>query len=145
MLVAIFAAVTFLMTFAGEIPLTVEQRVDLFMANNGALKLAFFVVLAALYPLFGFVKRTVEGDVVENRDQIIVALETSGFSLQGESEGKIFFRANTILRRTAFLFEDTITVEQRGEMIQIEGVRRGVVYAAYCLSGFIENSKRTQE
>ncbi|MFR9523634.1 MAG: hypothetical protein SNH94_03585 [Rikenellaceae bacterium] len=140
-MLVIIVAVAVFFNFNGSIELTAEEQLARFMAQQGALKIGFFVVLAALYPLFGFVKREVKGDIVENRGQIIVAMETSGFTLKRESEGALIFGANTFLRRIAFLFEDSIVVTQRGENIHIEGVRRGVVYVVYCLDGFIKNSK----
>ncbi len=145
MLTVLFVVVTFFMRFTGALELSFEEQMAIFMANGGALKFAFLVVLSALYPLFGYVTRGVDGDTVENRDQIIVAMEASGFSLKEERDGKMIFRANTLFRRILFLFEDDIVVEQNGANIQIEGVRRGVVYVVYCLDGFIKNSKRGEE
>ncbi len=145
MLVVIFVVVTFFMRFTGSLELSFEEQMALFMANRGALKLAFLVVLSATYPLFGYITRFVEGSTEENRGQIIVAMEASGFSLKEERDGKMIFTANTLLRRILFLFEDVIVVEQNGTNIQIEGVRRGVVYVVYCLEGFIKNSKRGEE
>ncbi len=127
---------------SGSMPLTFSERVSIFMANNGLEKIIMFVALAALYPLFGYVKRDIKGDVVVHRGQIIVAMERNGFSLKEDGDGKMIFGANTILRRAAFLFEDEIVVEQQGESIHIEGVRRGVVYVAYRLEGFVKNSER---
>ncbi|MFI3333089.1 MAG: hypothetical protein SNH07_07145 [Rikenellaceae bacterium] len=141
-MMVVLVVVTLLMRLNGSIEITPSEQLAIFMANNGALKLAFFVVLAATYPLFGFVKRGVEGDIVENRDQIIVAMESSGFTLCEERDGVMIFRANTILRRIAFLFEDRIEVRQVANQIQMDGIRKGVVYAVYCLDGFIKNSKR---
>ncbi|MFR9494839.1 MAG: hypothetical protein SNI51_00435 [Rikenellaceae bacterium] len=142
LMMVVLVVVTLLMRLNGSIEITPSEQLAIFMANNGALKLAFFVVLAATYPLFGFVKRGVEGDIVENRDQIIVAMESSGFTLCEERDGVMIFRANTILRRIAFLFEDRIEVRQVANQIQMDGIRKGVVYAVYCLDGFIKNSKR---
>ncbi len=144
MLVIIFVVVTFFMNFTGEVEMSFTERLDLFMANSGWGKIAMLIALAAAYPQFGFIKRDVEGDIVENRDQIIVAMEASGFTFKQERDGKLIFRANTILRRVAFLFEDAIVAQQHGSSIRIEGVRRGVVYVVYCLDGFIKNSKRAQ-
>ncbi len=71
-------------------------------------------------------------------------MESSGFSLVEQSEERMVFRANTIFRRVAFLFEDRIIVTQKGDKIHIDGIRRGVVYVVYCLEGFIKNSKRAE-
>ncbi|MFI3324089.1 MAG: hypothetical protein SNI45_01460 [Rikenellaceae bacterium] len=144
MLLVVLLAITHFVN-NGEIHLTLGEKIALMMANGGTTRLIFFVLLAALYPLFGYVKREVEGDVEQHEGQITVAMESAGFSLKEKRDGKLYFRANTILRRVAFLFEDVIVVEQRGEKIYIEGIRRGVVYAAFRLEGFIANSKRGEQ
>ncbi len=54
---------------------------------------AVIVVLAALYPKFGFITRRVEGDVEEHREQILNAFRSAGFELVGEEEGVMRFRA----------------------------------------------------
>ncbi len=143
-LVFVFALVMFFMNFAGSVKLTPEEQMALFMANNGALKIALLIVLAAIYPMFGYIKRDVEGDIVKYKAQILVAMEGSGFSLQEEHDGEMIFKANTIFRRVAFLFEDEVKVSQRGEYIHIEGIRRGVAYATYRLDGMIANCKRME-
>ncbi len=145
MLAVLFLAITYFVNTTGEIELSFGDKLQLFMAGDGALKIVLFAILSALYPFFGFVKRDIEGSIEQHEGQIIVAMESAGFSLSKRADGKIYFHANTILRRVAFLFEDVIVVEQRGEMIHIEGIRRGVVYAAYRLEGFIENSKRAEQ
>ncbi len=143
-LAIIFAAMMLLVGSTGQIKLSLQEQIDIFMANNGAMKMALLVVLAAIYPMFGFIKRSVDGTIVEYRQQIITAMQSSGFVFIEEREGVMIFRANNIFRRITFLFEDRVEVRQVGDMIQIEGVRRGVAYAAYCLDGFIQNSKRAE-
>ncbi len=144
-LVVIFVAMMLLVGYTGQVKLTIAEQFDIFMTNNnGALKIALLVVLAAVYPFFGFIKRSVDGTVDEYRDKIIVAMESAGFAFVGERDGVMIFRASNILRRVTFLFEDKIEVRQQGDKIELSGVRRGVAYAAYCLDGFIQNSKRAE-
>lgn len=111
-------------------------------SEDGLLKLSFLVILAAVQPLFGYIKREVEGDIDENFEQIVAALEASGFRLKGRADGELHFVANTIIKKIAFLFEDRVLIKQSGSKIEISGVRRGVAYAAYALDGFITNSRR---
>ncbi len=144
MLTVVLLAITYFVN-TGEIHLSFSEKIALMIESGGTTRIFFFVLLAAVYPLFGFVKRDVEGDVEQNEGQITVAMESAGFSLKAKRDGKLYFSANTILRRVAFLFEDTIVVEQRGEKIHIEGIRRGVVYAAFILDGFIKNSNRGEQ
>lgn len=142
MLIVILLAITFLMNFTGSLDVTFAEQMALFVENDGVRKIIFFAVIAALYPLFGFVKRGVDGNIIDNHDQIIVAMEASGFTLKGQSEGQMKFGANTIFRRIAFLFEDSIVVSQKGDKILFEGPRRGVVYVTFMLEGFIKNSQK---
>ncbi|MFI3286688.1 MAG: hypothetical protein R3Y08_08550 [Rikenellaceae bacterium] len=142
LLCSIFAILILYRSSVGDIGVTYGEQLSLFMADRGALKILCILLLAAAYPRFGFVKREVEGSVVENRDQIVVAMEMKGFTLREERDNILIFRANTILRRIAFMGEDTIEVSQQGDKILIDGIRKSVVYIAYYLEGFIENSKR---
>ncbi len=61
MLIAIFLVVTLFMNFTGSLDLTFSEQLALFMADKGTFKITFVVLLAATYPLFGFIKRDVEG------------------------------------------------------------------------------------
>ncbi len=142
LLFALLVALTLLFNSSSDVELSYSEHFAFFMADNGAMKLAFFVVLAALYPLFGYVKRYVLGLVEDNKGQIDIALQAAGFMFRKECDGKLYYGADTFFRRASFLFEDEIVVEQCGEYIRIEGSRRAVVYAAYCLHGFIKNSQR---
>lgn len=142
MIALLLIVVTFFMNFSGDLQLTPSEQWSLFMADNGALKIAVLVVLSAIYPYFGYVKRDVEGTIEEFRGQIDVAMESSGFTFVRERDGVLEYRANTILRRVTFLFEDTVTVSQVGGSIRIEGIRRGIVYIYYYLDNFIKNYRR---
>ena len=99
------------------------------------------VVLAALYPRFGFVERKVEGDVEENRQQIVNAFRSSGFSLRSEEDGVMVFRADTILQKLMLLGEDEIKVSQYGQWIVLDGIRRGVARVQYRLDSYIHMTR----
>ena len=99
------------------------------------------MALAAVYPRFGFVVRKVEGDVEENREQIVNAFKSAGFSLRGEEDGVMTFRADGPLRKLMLLGEDEIKVSQYGQWIQIDGIRRGVARVEYRLDSYIQMSK----
>lgn len=142
LLVAIFAILNLYKCATSSVEISFEEQLAFFFAQKGALKLALVFVISLLYPYFGFVKRSIAGSILENRDQIEVAMELKGFSFKEERDNVLYFKANTILRKIAFLGEDTIEVKQIDGNIVIEGVRKSVVYIAYYLEGFIENSKR---
>lgn len=105
---------------------------------RGLLMAAAIVVLALFYPKFGFGARKVAGDVEEERQQILNALRATGFSLRGEEEGVMTFRADNLLKRAAMLWEDEIKVSQYGQWIVLEGNRRGVVRAQYRLASYMD-------
>ena len=99
--------------------------------TKGQLLMAAVVVLSALYPRFGFMTRRVECDMEEEKDVIIAAFARAGFSLKGESDGRMLFRATNVLDRIVMLFEDEIVVEQYAQWINITGIRRGVAKVVF--------------
>ena len=105
-----------------------------FQSTKGQLLGVAVVVLAAFYPRFGFMTRRVECDMEEEKDVIIAAFARAGFSLKGESDGRMVFRATNVLDRIVMLFEDEIVVEQQGEQITLDGIRRGVAKVIYRLN-----------
>ena len=99
-LCVICVAILALMLATGTSALTLDQTVYvMFHTSRYATLFAAIVVLAALYPKFGFVVRKVEGDVEENREQIVNAFKSAGFSLRGEEDGVMTFRADGPLRK----------------------------------------------
>ena len=87
-LCVICVAILALMLATGTSALTLDQTVYvMFHTSRYATLFAAIVVLAALYPRFGFVVRKVEGDVEENREQIVNAFKSAGFSLRGGRRG----------------------------------------------------------
>lgn len=113
----------------------------LFHTPRGLLLLGVLVVLAAFYPKFGFTVRTVEGDVVKNREQIVNAFESARFSLRSEEAGVMTFRAKGLLHKLLLLGEDEIRVSQQGDRIVLDGIRRGVARVVYRLESYIEMTR----
>ncbi|MBO7342865.1 MAG: hypothetical protein J6U45_02345 [Alistipes sp.] len=99
--------------------------------TKGQLLLAAVVVLSAFYPRFGFMTRRVECDMAEERDSLLANMALAGYTLREESEGRMVFRATSILDRIVMLFEDEIVVEQYAQWINITGIRRGVAKVMY--------------
>ena len=79
--------------------------------TRGQLLMAAVVVLSALYPRFGFMTRRVECDMEEEKDVIIAAFARAGFSLKGESDGRMVFRATNVLDRIVMLLESNPTLK----------------------------------
>lgn len=102
-----------------------------FATTRGKMLGLAVVVLSALYPRMGFMTRRVECDMEEEKDVIIAAFARAGFSLKGESDGRMLFRATNVLDRIVMLFEDEIVAEQYAQWINITGIRRGVAKVVF--------------
>ena len=100
-------------------------------------------VLAATYPFFGYVKRTFEGDIVADREQLNRAAEFVGLELVKESGEELVYHAKG-LRRLVMLFEDTVRVRQNGSQIEVEGLRRVAVRMAFDAERYITNKRRNE-
>lgn len=101
----------------------------MFSSARGWLLIAAVLVLAFIYPRYGFASRRVAADVSSDREAIIRAFHQSGFSLKREKDGgEMVFRKSSPLRRLAMAFDDTVTVMPEGEgTIVLEGIRKEVV------------------
>lgn len=110
----------------------------MFHTTRGLLMPAVIVVLAALYPLFGFTVRKIEGDVEADREQIVNAFRSAGFSLRGEEKGVLLFRADRFAKKLLMLGEDEIKVSQYGQWIVLDGIRRGVARVEYRLESYLQ-------
>ena len=131
-----------LMLMTGTSALSLDDTLyAMFHTDRYLMLFTAIVVLAALYPRFGFVERKVEGDVEENRQQIVNAFRSSGFSLRSEEDGVMVFRADTILQKLMLLGEDEIKVSQYGQWIVLDGIRRGVARVQYRLDSYIHMTR----
>ena len=131
-----------LMLMTGTSALSLDDTLYVMLHTDRYLMLfTAIVVLAALYPRFGFVERKVEGDVEENREQIVNAFRSSGFSLRSEEDGVMVFRADTLLQKLMLLGEDEIRVSQYGQWIVLDGIRRGVARVQYRLDSYIHMTR----
>lgn len=139
------AALMALMLLTGTSALTpAETFYVMFHSTRFLTLLGALIVLAALYPRFGFVQRRVEGDIEKHRTQIVNAFKSAGFSLLSEEEGVMTFRAEGFLRRLGLLYEDRITVSQYGQWILLDGIRRGVARVAYRLDSYLQTAERNE-
>lgn len=131
-----------LMLMTGTSALSLDDTLYVMFHTDRYLMLAAaIVVLSILYPRFGFVVRKVEGDMELNREQIINAFRSAGFSLRSEGDGEMTFRADNFLRKLLLLGEDEIKVTQYGQWIALDGIRRGVARVEYRLDSYIQMTR----
>ncbi len=132
-------AIMYLNRLVGTARLTVPETFEvMFHTPRGMMLPVVILLLAAFYPKFGFVVRQVEGDIVENRKQILNAFRSEGFSLRSEDEEGMIFRADNWGKKILLLGEDELKVSQYGQWIRIEGIRRGVARVQYRLDSYLE-------
>ena len=124
-----------------DVPL-LDSVMAILQTRKGQMLVVAVVVLAAMYPKWGFITRSVECDMTEDREQILAAFQASGFELVAENSGKMIFRANNIVRRLSFLLEDEIELTQCGQSVEIRGIRRAAARIVYRLDMYITNKRR---
>lgn len=124
--------------------LSIEQRLQLMFSTwRGCGMIIATFVLAATYPFFGYVKRSFEGDIVADREQLNRAAEFVGLELAQENNEELVYRAKG-LRRVAMLFEDSVRVRQNDGQIEVEGLRRIAVRFAFDAERYITNKRRNE-
>ena len=94
--------------------------------------LAIFVVMALVYPFFGYQKRkiNVNGDPALMRDGIVVALKPRGYVLESDADGVLKFHLSSPVNRAFRFWEDTITLTPVLGGWEAEGLSRDLVRVA---------------
>lgn len=114
--------------------------------QKGYLMIGGFVVLAAFYPLFGFMRSRVDDcDIVEDRVRIDNAMRLFGFRIVEESAECLVYRAEGIIHRLSLVFEDRIEVHSVEGGVELRGVRRAVARVALQLKAYIANRRYESE
>lgn len=142
LLCVLVVALLWLNVTSSQLPISLGDYIWLYLhGTNGALAVVMIVALSLTYPRFGFTERRVEGSMVRHRQQILNAMDLSGYALQSEADGVMHFRGSALVRLGA-LGEDEIVVRQSGESIELRGLRRTTVRIAIRLEGYITNFER---
>ncbi|MBP3483448.1 MAG: hypothetical protein J6K28_08710 [Alistipes sp.] len=144
-LAVLYAAVMWIMVKTGSTMLSARDMVAvMFLTVRGRILIAAVVVWAAIYPKVGFVSRRVEADITDDRERIVNAFLSAGYTLVGDDGECLRFRAAGLLRKLRLLFEDEVTVSQYGQWVVIEGIRRSVADAEMRLKTYMNNKRRDE-
>lgn len=145
-LVVLYAAIMWLMHLSQPGMISYAEHWQLlFASDKGWMMVVATVLLAATYPTFGFVKRSIKCDIARHREQLVTAFTLKGFQLHSESNCELRFRASG-LRRVTMLFEDEIVVRcTESGMVEMDGLRRAVVPISLNATRYIENFERSNE
>lgn len=143
-LVALVAVLYLLMYVTGSTRVSADALLrEMFSSQRGVLLAAALVVLAALYPYFGYVKRSLRADLGTNRSDIIEAMHKSGYILSPGSiddSVRLVFRADSFFKRLLMSFEDAITVTAADDgSVTIEGPRKTVVPVQFRIDTSLNN------
>jgi hypothetical protein len=126
-----------------------SEKVDMWLllesqlrSEQGTLLIVAFIALAIFYPRFGFMCRKVEGvDITRDRIRIDNAMRVYGFMFVGMEGETLVYRANGVIKRLSFMYEDRVEVRVVDGGVEIDGIRRAVARIAFQLSAYIDNSR----
>jgi hypothetical protein len=146
LLCVLYVALTYIMTFVEPTDATIwQQLLKHLNTRNGLYMVIAFVLLAALYPKFGFMRSHIEGcDIKGDRVRIDNAMRIFGFRVEQESEGGIIYRAEGIVHRLSLMFEDRIEVRAIEGGVELVGLRRSVARVALQLKSYMHNIRFEQ-
>lgn len=143
-LVILYVGLMAVMHYSQHSPITFAQRWQLMFEQwNGWGMIIVSILLAATYPFFGYTKRSFEGNIVTDREQLNTAARLVGLELVSTTDSELLYRAKG-LRRVTMLFEDDIIVRQNGTQIEVEGLRRVSVRMAFDAERYITNKRRAE-
>ena len=133
----VYVAFMALAHYTDHLPVTFAERWQLMFATWRGWGMVVGIIL------FGFAKRSIEADIVADREQLDMAAEVVGLRLISASEGELVYRADG-LRRLMRLFEDEVRVRQNGNQVEVEGLRSYSVRMADDAERYITNKHRRE-
>ncbi|MDY3979444.1 MAG: hypothetical protein SOZ00_05420 [Tidjanibacter sp.] len=132
-LLLLLVVIYFLMYLTGTLGISKAEL----LGSRGVILLVSVVVLAAAYPSFGFVRRTVAADYLTDRELIRKAFVENGYALSSEYSDHLVFRASSIGKRLWTLWDDTLTVcPLPTGGIKVEGLRKEAVQVVFRIESY---------
>ncbi|MEG0500485.1 MAG: hypothetical protein RR550_05100 [Rikenellaceae bacterium] len=133
-LLVMFAVVYGLMLAVNMSQVRPDQFGAFLSTSRGQLMIAAILGLSALYPFFGVTtkKMTRVGSA-----EIVLAMEANGFKLKRKEDKKMVFIPVKVMDRVRLRFDDSIEIDNSGEVTTITGARRAVYTVLYKLGGEI--------
>ena len=113
---------------------------DLFQEGSVLKMSLFFISVAAVYPLVGYLKKEVHlnGDFSEVKDEVKNIFDRGEFILTKDENNILHFRAKNLLTRTMRIFEDEIIVDYSNNPIVLEGLRKDVFRFSKSIEYFVQ-------
>ena len=93
---------------------------------------AFFIIVASVYPKFGFVRRQLAVDKPweDIKEQVLGFMTERRYELESESPEKVTFRIKGLAGKISKMYEDRLTLTRTAEGWQIEGLRKDALRLA---------------
>lgn len=140
-LALLFTVIFVLMIRTGTARGNAEQMLyELFHTQRGWMMIIILMVLAFLYPRFGFTTRRLTGNLMTDREAILAAIHRNGYSVVSESTDEWTLRASSPAKKLILMWEDRLTITQQGDELVIDGIRKEVVRLVFRLSPALEQS-----
>lgn len=142
-LTLLLLGISWLMVIFEGYDMSVWQYVEVKFTNrDGIIMLVALVVLAALYPLFGYMRKRVPNCNLEaDKLRIHNAMQVYGYRYVGDKDGAQVYRAAGIFQRIVLRFDDRIEVRQVGDGIEVYGIRSRVARIVFQLEGYLNNRR----
>lgn len=130
-----FAMLTTLIILALVVIGAVEGNIESIFEDgyNSLWKIAvFFLLVAAVYPKFGFIRRKLDttADWAAVKEKAVSYMQEKPFKLESQTEDSISFRRRDALSRITKMGEDRITLTRTDEGYYMEGLRKDIILYA---------------
>ncbi len=127
-----FAILTTLIILALVFIGAVEGNIDGIFEDgyNSLWKIAvFFLLVAAVYPKFGFIRKRLDTDQEWNtvKEKAIAYFEEKPFRLESQTEDSVSFRRRDTISHITKMGEDRITLTKTDEGYYMDGLRKDVI------------------
>lgn len=149
-MVALIAIIYLLMYYTNTLAVGTEEL----FGTRGLVLLVALVALSASYPSYGFVQRELPVGLQREKNTIIEAMQRGGYTLRGESDNELIFRASSPLKQITSVWDDKVTVRRHTSMqdggepvesIVISGPRKGVSEAEFRISSRVRINNEAAE
>lgn len=130
-----FAILTSLILLALVLIGAVEGNIETMFKDgyNAIWKMAiFFVLVAAVYPKFGFLNRRlyIDGDWDTLKNTALTYMAERRYILVSESDNEMTFRCKDITSRISKMYEDFVVLKKVEDGFVLEGLRKDVIRLA---------------
>jgi len=105
---------------------------------------AMFAGVSAIYPLFGYARRTIDLDEIpeDARDTVDTYMRSRGYEMsQKNSPHGTVYRDRSLGRRIIRLGEDRVSIDFTPDGITVEGLNRDIVRIVTGLRTILKNNK----